>query len=141
VEPWIITAQEGEKNLQSQVKRLGREGTIKIISVGEGTQVDLAIAAQVLRQEHGIRTLLCEGGPTLYGEFLKNQLIDEDFRTISLQVSGESTKPEIDRPTAYGNVSYKPDTAPWFRLISLHYTLPHHAFFRLRYEGSRTFKD
>lgn len=141
VEPWIITAQVGEKNLQSQVKRLGREGTIKIISVGEGTQVDLAIAAQVLRQEHGIRTLLCEGGPTLYGEFLKNQLIDEDFRTISLQVLGESTKPEIDRPTAYGNVSYKPDTAPWFRLISLHYALPHHAFFRLRYEGSRTFKD
>ena len=38
VEAWIITAQEGEKNLQSQIKRLGREGTIKILSVGEGTQ-------------------------------------------------------------------------------------------------------
>jgi riboflavin biosynthesis pyrimidine reductase len=141
VEAWIITAREGQENLQSQLKRLGREGTITIISVGEGTQVDLVAVAQVLRQEHGIRTLLCEGGPTLYGDFLKHQLIDEDFRTMSHQVLGESTKPGIDRPTAYGHVSYTPETAPWFRLISLHYALPHHAFFRLRYEGPKTFQD
>ncbi len=141
VEPWIITAHEGQKNLRSQLERLGREGTIKILSVGEGTRVDLAAVSQLLRQEHGIRTLLCEGGPILYEEFLKNQLIDEDFRTMSLQVLGESTKPGIDRPTAYGRVSYTPGTAPWFRLISLHYALPHHAFFRLRYEGPRTFQD
>lgn len=139
VEPWIITARAGHEHLRSQLKRLGREGTITIISAGEGTQVDLVAAAQVLRQEHGIRTLLCEGGPTLYGAFLKNQLIDEDFRTISLQVLGESTKAGIDRPTAYGHVSYTPETAPWFRLISLHYALPHHAFFRFRYEGPTTF--
>jgi riboflavin biosynthesis pyrimidine reductase len=114
---------------------------MKILSVGEGTRVDLVAATQLLRHEHGIRTLLCEGGPTLYGEFLKNQLIDEDFRTMSLQVLGESTKPVIDRPTAYGHVSYTPETAPWFRLISLHYALPYHAFFRLRYDGPRKFQD
>jgi len=141
VEPWIITAPDGQKNLRSQLKRLGLEGTMKILSVGEGTRVDLVAATQLLRHEHGIRTLLCEGGPTLYGEFLKHQLIDEDFRTMSLQVLGESTKPAIDRPTAYGHVSYTPETAPWFRLISLHYALPHHAFFRLRYEGPRKFQD
>ena len=141
VEPWIITARDGRETLLSQLKKLGREGTMKIVSVGDGTQVDLAAAMQRLRQEHGIRTLLCEGGPTLYGEFLKNQLIDEDFRTLSLQVLGESTEPGIDRPTAYGHVSYLPETAPWFRLISLHHALPHHAFFRLRYEGPRTFQD
>ena len=72
VEPWIFTTPEGEKNLRSQLKMLGREGTIKIISAGAGKRVDLAAAAQLLRQEHGIRTLLCEGGPTLYGELLRN---------------------------------------------------------------------
>src|ERR1700733_3164412 len=86
VEPWIVTSAEGENNLRSQLKESGRKGTIKIISVGAGKRVDLAIAVQVLSQEHGIRTLLCEGGPALYGELLKNHLIDEDFRTISLQV-------------------------------------------------------
>jgi riboflavin biosynthesis pyrimidine reductase len=120
---------------------IGRKGSIKIISAGTGELVDLATAVQRLRQEHGIRTLLCEGGPTLYGQLLKEQLVDEEFRTISLQVLGETTKPGIDRPTAYGNVSYTPETAPWFRLISIHYALPYHAFFRLRYEGPREFRD
>jgi riboflavin biosynthesis pyrimidine reductase len=141
VEAWIVTAREGQQNLRSQLKKLGMEGAMKIISVGEGTRVDLVAATQLLRQELGIRTLLCEGGPTLYGDLLNHRLIDEDFRTMSLQVLGESTKPGIDRPTAYGHVSYMPETAPWFRLISLHYALPHHAFFRLRYEGPRTFQD
>jgi hypothetical protein len=68
---------------------------------------------------------------------LKNNLIDEDFRTVSLQVLGKSAKKNIERPTAYGTLSYTPDTAPWFQLVSLHYALPHHAFFRLRYEGPR----
>jgi riboflavin biosynthesis pyrimidine reductase len=141
VEPWIITAHEGQKNLRSQLTRLGREETIKIISVGEGTRIDLVAFVHLLRQEHGIRTLLCEGGPTLYGGFLKSRLIDEDFRTMSFQLLGKSTQPGMDRPTAYGEEPYTPETAPWFQLISLHYALPYHAFFRLRYEGPRTFQD
>ena len=116
---------------------LERERRTNIISVGSGEGVDLATAVQLLRQEHGISTLLCEGGPTLYGQLLGEQLIDEEFRTISLQVLGETTKPGIERPTTYGNVSYSPETAPWFRLISIHYALPYHAFFRHRYEGRR----
>jgi riboflavin biosynthesis pyrimidine reductase len=141
VEPWIFTTAEGERNVRSQLKMFGREGTIKIVSAGTGKRVDLAAAARLLRQEHGIRTLLCEGGPTLYGQLLGKQLIDEEFRTISLQVLGESTKPGIDRPTTYGDVSYTPESAPWFRLISIHYALPYHAFLRLRYEGPRNFQD
>jgi riboflavin biosynthesis pyrimidine reductase len=85
--------------------------------------------------------LLCEGGPNLYSELLKKQFIDEDFRTISLQVLGKSTVPGIERPTTYGDVSYTPETAPWFRLVSMHYALPYHAFLRLRYEGHRKFSE
>ncbi len=141
VDPWILTSADGEKNLRAQIKISGREGTIKIISVGSGSRVDFATAAPILWKEHGIRTLLCEGGPALYAGLLSNHLIDEDFRTISLQVLGKSRVPEIERPTPYGNLSYAPDSAPWFRLISLHYALPHHAFLRLRYEGPREFHD
>jgi len=141
VEPWIVTSAEGEKNLRSQLKVSGREESIKIVSLGAGNRVDLATAAHLLWQEHGIRTLLCEGGPTLYAELLMKDLIDEDFRTISFQVLGKSTKPGIDRPTTYGDVSYTPESAPWFKLISVHYAVPYHAFFRLRYEGPRKFQD
>jgi riboflavin biosynthesis pyrimidine reductase len=141
VEPWILTSVDGERHLQSQLKMPGREGAVKIISVGDGARIDLTTAVQLLRREHDIRTLLCEGGPTLYGDLLKKHLIDEDFRTISLQVLGASTKPRIERPTTYGDVSYTPGTAPWFTLKSIHYALPHQAFFRLRYEGPRKFQD
>ena len=141
VEPWIVTSAEGAKNVRSQLKALGREESIKVVSIGAGKRIDLETAACLLWQEHGIRTLLCEGGPMLYGELLKKQLIDEDFRTMSFQVLGDATKPGIDRPTAYGDARYTPESAPWFRLISLHYALPHHAFFRLRYEGPRMFQD
>ena len=141
VEPWILTTTEGEKSLRSQLKMVGREESINIISSGAGAEVDLVVAAQHLRQGHGIRTLLCEGGPTLYGDLLERKLIDEEFRTISLQVLGETTKPGIDRPTTYGNVSYTPETAPWSRFISIHYALPYHVFFRIRYEGPREFQD
>src|SRR5579863_7400355 len=94
-----------------------------------------------LGRAYGIRTLLCEGGPAIYGELLTKHLIDEDFRTISLQVLGKSTQPGIDRPTTYGDISYTLESAPWFRLISIHYALPHHALLRLRYEGTRNFQD
>jgi riboflavin biosynthesis pyrimidine reductase len=141
VEPWILTSAAGHKKLNSELKASGRQRAVKIVSVGTGRRVDLASAAQLLWKEHGIRTLLCEGGPSLYGELLKNRLIDEDFRTISLQVLGKSTKATIVRPTAYGDVSYLPESAPWFRLISMHYALPYHAFFRLRYEGPRKFQN
>jgi 5-amino-6-(5-phosphoribosylamino)uracil reductase len=141
VDPWILTSAEGHKTIHSRLKVSGRQRAVKIVSVGTGRRVDLASASRLLWHEHGIRTLLCEGGPELYGELLKKHLIDEDFRTISLQVLGEAKKPGVVRPTAYGDVSYLPDSAPWFRLISMHYALPYHAFFRLRYEGPRKFQD
>jgi riboflavin biosynthesis pyrimidine reductase len=139
VEPWIITSAEGEQNIRAQIKTPAQNNAVKIISVGSGGRIDIAAAVQLLRQEHGIRTLLCEGGPNLYGELLKKQFIDEDFRTIAFQVIGGSTVPGIERPTTYGDVSYMPETAPWFRLISMHYAPPYHAFLRLRYEGPRKF--
>ncbi|MBV9483833.1 MAG: dihydrofolate reductase family protein [Acidobacteria bacterium] len=140
VEPWIVTASAGATNIEARLQKLGRKGTVKIVAVGDGSIVDISQAVRLLRAEHGIDTLLCEGGPSLYGEMLKEDLVDEEFRTISLQVLGTSTKPDLQRPTPYGNSSFTPETAPWFRLISLHYALPYHAFFRLRYEGPRRFQ-
>lgn len=141
VEPWIITGEEGEKKLRIQLRQIEPQKTVKIICFGGGPRIDVATALQALRKEHGIKTLLCEGGPTLYAQLLNHRLIDEDFRTISLQVLGKSTNLQIERPTAYGGVSYTPETAPWFRLISIHYAMPHHAFLRLRYVGPRKFQD
>lgn len=137
VEAWLLTSAQGEKNLQLRQKATSREKMIKVISVGDGKWIDLAAAVKILRRQHSIRTMLCEGGPTVYSQLLRARLIDEDFRTLALQVLGNSTVPNIDRPTTYGDVSFTPETAPWFKLISLHYSLPYHVFLRLRYHGPR----
>jgi len=47
-----------------------------------------------LREELGIRYLLCEGGPTFYGAMTKAGLIDEKFLTISPVEAGQAAPPE-----------------------------------------------
>ena len=50
--------------------------------------VDLAEALAWLRTERGIRSVLCEGGPTLHGRLREAGLADELFLTIAPKVSG-----------------------------------------------------
>lgn len=137
VEPWFITTAEGQEKLRMRLSGGSREKLPTIISAGSGSRVDVPLALQLLRKKHRVQTLLCEGGPALYGQLIEKNFVDEEFRTISLQVLGKSTNPQIERPTAYGDAGFTPEAAPWFRLISLHYALPWHAFLRIRYEGPR----
>lgn len=41
-----------------------------------------------LRQEHGVRSLLCEGGPALFGALLAEDLVDELFLTLAPALVG-----------------------------------------------------
>jgi riboflavin-specific deaminase-like protein len=50
--------------------------------------VDIVAALRYLRHEHGIRALLCEGGPGLHGELEGGGLVDELFLTIAPKLSG-----------------------------------------------------
>lgn len=43
----------------------------------------------------GIRALLCEGGPTLNASLLAADLVDELFLTLSPQLTGDATQPQI----------------------------------------------
>ena len=49
---------------------------------------DLPSALRRLRAEHGIRSLLCEGGPTLNGTLFAEGLVDELFVTVANTVAG-----------------------------------------------------
>jgi riboflavin-specific deaminase-like protein len=50
--------------------------------------VDPAEALRYLRQERGIRALLCEGGPGLHGELQGGGLVDDLFLTIAPKLTG-----------------------------------------------------
>ncbi len=61
----------------------------------ERTGDDLRLLLARLRSEHGIRSLVCEGGPTLLSYLLAAGLIDELFLSIAPQLSGGGDEPTI----------------------------------------------
>ncbi|MFL5867409.1 MAG: RibD family protein, partial [Thermoleophilaceae bacterium] len=57
---------------------------IEYLRVGD----DLPLLMSKLREEHGVRSILCEGGPTLNSHLFAAGLVDELFLTMSPKVSG-----------------------------------------------------
>ncbi len=64
-------------------------------------ELTLTTALRRLRADHGVRWLLCEGGPTLFGALLHEGLVDELFLTLAPMLAGGgrgstiSTGPEL----------------------------------------------
>lgn len=54
---------------------------------GGGGQVDLGAALGRLRTEWGVRSILCEGGPTLNSELFRAGLVDELFLSTAPKVA------------------------------------------------------
>jgi riboflavin-specific deaminase-like protein len=60
--------------------------------------VDLGAAMRQLRHEHGIRALLCEGGPGLHGELEGGGLVDDLFLTIAPKLAGGEAPRIVEGP-------------------------------------------
>jgi riboflavin-specific deaminase-like protein len=58
-------------------------------------ELTLTGALRVLRQDFGIRVLLCEGGPRLFGGLLRERLVDELFLTLAPKLVGGGDGPAI----------------------------------------------
>jgi len=71
---------------------------------------------QLLQSQFGVKTLLHEGGPTLFGQFLAAEAVDELFLTLSPQIAGR--KGDATRPAILQGVEFMPDYAPWFQMVS-----------------------
>jgi riboflavin biosynthesis pyrimidine reductase len=48
-----------------------------------------------LRADHGVRSVLCEGGPTLFGALVHAHAVDELFLTLAPKLAGGGTGPPI----------------------------------------------
>ena len=62
----------------------GTQADIDYLRVGDDLQLLLAR----LHEEYGVRSVLCEGGPTLNSHLFAGGLVDELFLTMSPKVSG-----------------------------------------------------
>jgi riboflavin biosynthesis pyrimidine reductase len=62
----------------------------------EGTDdTELSHVLHLLRARHNIQTLLCEGGPTLFGALLAAGLVDELFLTLAPALVGGASGPGV----------------------------------------------
>jgi riboflavin-specific deaminase-like protein len=73
----FTTADEEPPRTETSVRIVRQEG-----------RVDLAEAMRSLRREHGIRALLCEGGPHIHAEMVEQDLVDELFVTHAPKLGG-----------------------------------------------------
>ena len=89
VDATILTSPSGAERLRVQRSH----PHVAILAAGEGENFDLARAVGKLREELGVKYLLCEGGPTLYGSLARADLVDETFMTISPVEVGQVVPP------------------------------------------------
>lgn len=114
VDTAILTSPAGAERLRAQ----GSHPQVALIAAGEGETFDLPRAIGKLREELGVKHLLCEGGPTLYGSLARADLVDEKFMTVSPIEVGQLVPPEQERlasertaqlllrPTVFGGPGY-----------------------------------
>ena len=62
-------------------------------------EMTLTTAMGRLRHDYGVRSLLCEGGPTLFGSLLGEGLVDELFLTLAPKLAGGGRGPTISSGT------------------------------------------
>src|SRR5271169_219762 len=101
VDSAVVTSPAGAARLRSQT---GHEH-VAIIAAGEGESFDLPLAIRKLREELGVEYLLCEGGPTLYGNLARADLVDEKFMTVSPVEVGQIVPPEQERLPSEAGIS------------------------------------
>ncbi len=78
--------------------------------------IDPLAILELLQAQFGVKTLLHEGGPTLFGQFLAAEAVDELFLTLSPQIAGR--KGDSARPAIAQGVEFVPDSAPRLQMLS-----------------------
>jgi len=66
----------------------GTRSQIEVVRTDPASSDPLGTALRTLRTDFGVRTLLCEGGATLFGSLLLEELIDELFLTLAPKLVG-----------------------------------------------------
>ncbi|MDQ6606398.1 MAG: dihydrofolate reductase family protein [Actinomycetota bacterium] len=75
--------------------RLGSAAAQVEVVALDPSELTLTTALRRLRADFGVRTLLCEGGPTLFGALVRETLVDELFLTLAPKLVGGGNGPAV----------------------------------------------
>jgi riboflavin biosynthesis pyrimidine reductase len=111
----ILTTEQGKRRLSQSGSEALASVEVTALSTAD-ERISPSVILTLLRKEAGVKLLLHEAGPTLFGEFLAGGFIDELFLTVAPQIAGrDAVQP---RPGLVANVQFSPATAPWWKLLS-----------------------
>lgn len=130
VKTLIITSPRGAELLAKNGMAL-TSAEVRAIE-GEEGKIAPASILKLLRDEFGVKILLHEGGPALFGAFLAHGCVDELFLTVAPQFAGRDAKRR--RPGIVAGAEFLPQTAPWLKLLSVKQSASH---LYLRYDNSQ----
>ncbi len=103
----------------AELEKAGVNGlTSTHVKVVESAKTVIApqVILQVLSSEFGVKSVLHEGGPTLFGHFVAHKAVDELFLTLAPQLAGRLS--HTTRPGMIQGIEFSPETAPWLHLVS-----------------------
>jgi riboflavin biosynthesis pyrimidine reductase len=128
----VITTSAGRDELMRRgAAKLGSVEVHALKSSGGGIPPRAILA--LLQSRFGVKRLLHEGGPTLFGQFLAAKAVDELFLTLSPQIAGR--KGDATRPAIVQGVEFVPSSAPWLQMVSVKVKA---AYLYLRYRSRRS---
>ncbi len=107
----LVTTEAGMANLRSPVP-----AGIEVLALGE-SGVDWSALVQVL-QDRGHKVVLSEAGPSVMGQLLRDNLVDELFLTVSPVVAGGGEG--AGRPGFAAGVRLLPESFRKGELMSVH---------------------
>jgi riboflavin-specific deaminase-like protein len=71
---------------------------VELVRLDPG-ELTLTTVLRRLRSDFGVASLLCEGGPTVFGSLLQEHLVDELFLTLAPKLVGGGASPTISSGT------------------------------------------
>ena len=78
----------------STLDTTGLAANVQVVRLDPG-ELTLTTMMRRLRSAYDVRSLLCEGGPTLFGALLQENLVDELFLSLAPKLTGGGTAPAI----------------------------------------------
>jgi riboflavin biosynthesis pyrimidine reductase len=90
---------------------------------GAGGRINAASILKLLKNEFGVKRLLHEGGPSLFGDFVSHGCVDELFLTLAPEFAGRDATRL--RPGVISGAAFVPETSPWLKVISVKQSVDH----------------